>query len=519
MLQLTYKREENFVDNPSRAKRRKNKANKVTKANATTSEQRKVNRQVSTVAIEAIEQTIDMLKPIELSRSRKLQTFQLMLQDDSIRTCMEARFLGVAKSQANGKFVYDKSSETSVYLKDFFQHVMDNLEDQTMLTLAMTAMEMLYQEWAPFEFCGGHGTGEFSDKFVLKKLAYINPLSLDQGIPWKVKEGGKEILHLRQTSSAFVGTQGTGFSPLGWSGINPIDFRNVVYCSYSATASQPMGRSLFDALYTVWREKTLLQDLTITGVSKDFSGTPILYLPEDVLADAASDPSGAFGQQVANLQQNMLNMHTGDQSFMILPSDTQSENGSGARGYEIKFLGVEGGGKAFDVEGLVEQRRKAIFTTCGCQSLITGETGGGSMNLHEGQSNQLAHFVELDSLIIDTMWNKQIFPKLLRLNVMEVSAKDMPKWKGGSPQDISLSEKGQYFNRVMRSLPAVPDVVNSLLEDMEIDYRVPDDYTPDQVREMCFEFQEESKVGTGEGSSGQGSTAQKNSDSNVENTA
>ena len=71
----------------------------------------------------------------------------------------------------------------------------------------------------------------------------------------------------------------------------------------------------------------------------------------------------------------------------------------------------------------------------------------------------------------------------------------------------------------MRALPAHPDVVNHLLEVQGIAYRVPEETTAEEIREMLFDFQEESKTGTGEGSSGQGSSTQGNSDTNSENTA
>jgi hypothetical protein len=43
--------------------------------------------------------------------------------------------------------------------------------------------------------------------------------------------------------------------------------------------------------------------------------------------------------------------------------------------------------------------------------------------------------------------------------------------------------------------------------------------TPEEIRAMLFTFEEPSKVGTGEGSSGTGSNIQMNSETNNENAA
>ena len=98
---------------------------------------------------------------------------------------------------------------------------------------------------------------------------------------------------------------------------------------------------------------------------------------------------------------------------------------------------------------------------------------------------------------------------------------DIPVYQHGEVQPISLDEKGKYINRVARLLPAVPDVVNELLSDMGIDYRVKEDATEDDIREMLFTFVDESRVGEGDGSSGTGSSQDGggSSDTNSENAA
>jgi hypothetical protein len=513
--------------NTSRAKRRqRNASNNINKVVGTTTAQRASKKQFATAAITAVDHVVSMLKPFELSRTQRLRTYQLMLADDAVFSALDSRLSLIQKSQAKGKFKFNKNSEESVRVKDFFEYCMDNLEDQTVGTIGRTAADHIYNGFAPFETIYESGDGEWSDKWKLKKFVYIHPLTLSPTQPFETDAIGDHITGLRQDFSAF--TQATGmqvFSKNGlkikggsgtWNGVF-IDWRKIAYCSYSATLAEPFGNSPLDAAYTLWRAKQLLEDLGITGATRDMAGIPVIRLPSSLLEAAAADPSSQDAVQVAQITASMKNMHKGDQSIVILPSDTQSDLGTGALEFDFKLLGVEGSSGNSDIEEMVDKKRKAIFTVLASRHLISGEDGGGSYNLHEGQAGIHAHFAERDNMTVNDMWNKQIFPKLLKLNSWKVSKADMPVWVHGEVQPISLDEKGKFYNRVMRSLPAHPDVVNSLLKQLDIDYRIPEDHTPDQIREMTFDFQEESKVGGGD--SGTTQSGGQKSDTNSENAS
>lgn len=490
-------------------------------ANNTTTEQRASKRQLSSAAIEVVRKVVEILKPFELSRTQRNRTFATMMMDDCVFAGFDSRATSIELAQSNGRLHYKKDSSKSEELKKFLEYNMKMMQGSPR-SVGRSSAEMIPYGWAPHELVTHKHGGEYADLWTLKKLAYIHPLSLDQGKPFEVKEGGDKIDHLRQSSTAFAGTNGQyAGNRKSWSGIQEIDFRRVVAPSYLGLDCYPQGISVFDAVYVLWREKQLLQDLLLNGVQRDFSGTPILRLPSEVLEAAESDPSSPEAAQVTALASGMHEMHAGDSTFMILPSDAQSENGTGLRDYEIQFLGVEGGGKGFNITEIIEQKKKGIHMVLTTQHLVSGENGGGSYNLHEGQAANAALASERDNQIIDEMWNKVIFPKLLRLNNIPYTLEDLPVWKHGEAQPISYDEYGKFVNRVARLLPAVPDVGNKLLDMLGVDYRIDDNATPDEVRAMAFEFSEPSKTGTGGGSSGTGDTQSggSGSDSNSENSA
>jgi hypothetical protein len=314
----------------------------ITKASR---ESRQSKAQLSSIGIETIRKVVDWLKPIELSPSNRFRTYQLMLMDDAIFSGIDSRSVLISKAQSGGYLKYNKSSEESKRIKDYLQYNLDNLEGQTMRSIGVTCSTMIHNGTALFEKVLTKGRDEYSDKWVLQKLSPIHPLTLDTSKPFTVADDGDSYLTLNQSTLAFTGTGGVGLtgSRMTGSGVKEVPWAKVCYSSYANAYSQLLSSSPLDALYNVWREKVLLQDITKVGVTKDMAGMPVIEVPIDILDKSAADPSSSEGRLMEGLQDAMANMHNGDQSFVILPSDTISESGQGAKQYNLRFLGVDGG--------------------------------------------------------------------------------------------------------------------------------------------------------------------------------
>ncbi len=501
------------MSNKKRRNNRKNKASIVQKAGVprNTTAQRASKRQISSAGIQQVKRMVDLIKPWELSPSQRGQTYLTMLRDDAVSSAMSARTMPIELSQAKGRFVYDKNSEESVKLKDFFEYAMANLEGQTPRSIAKECAESLAFEYSPFENTYKEGTGDFSHLFTLKKLAYIHPLTLNKSQSYSVKEGGNEIEFLRQTSAASNGSEGLfrTSTSIGKGSIKEIDFRRVSYVSCDGTGSMFGGNSLLDKAYDSWREKVFLSELALAGTSKDLAGTPILKIPSQLLAEASADPTSISGQMVEQLTSAMANLHAGEDAFVVLPSDAHNEAGSGALQYDIKFQGVEGGGKTHNISEMIDQRRRAIFTVFGTQYLAMGESDkGGSYNMLEGSSNITSLYVDRDNLLIEEFWSDQVFPLLLKLNGWVVDKlSDMPRWVSGDATPVSLDEMGKLLQRAgsVAMLPTKdPVFLNEMYSKLGIDYRFDEKLTPEQVNELTGEFT--SNAAEGEGSSGTGSS-------------
>lgn len=484
----------------------------------TTVDQRNASKSVATPAIHTVSKMVELLKPYELNDSNRFTTYQLMLQDEAITSSVDQRITAIEVAQSTPKFKYNKNSEKSVYIKRYLEYCLRNMK-QSPRQIGRNCAELVYNGISLHEIVSKIDStgGEFDGMFVLDDLVYIDPLTLDKIKPFISSDSGRKIIAWRQLISAFKDTSGLLSSIQGNVGAVEIDARKVALISYSASSSRPLGSSALDAVYTLWREKQLLSELLLASATKDLAGTPVLRIPLSLI-EQANDPNSDAYRTVQQLTEHMTNLHSGDSTFCILPSSL-AEGSSTIPEYDISFKGIDGQGRMFNLLDIIESKRKAIFNVLGASHLLTGENGGGSYNLYEGAANTSTFYSKRDNMLIEDMWNKQIIPLLLKLNNISIDSEDdRVTYVSSEIQPISLSEYGQFVMRTMRLLPAIPDVGNALLERMGVEYRIPDEVTPEEYREMLFEFSDPSKVGTSEGSSGQGGNIQQNSDINGENS-
>lgn len=468
-----------------------------TQNRASTKEQRASKSEAGTVSIIHVKEIVEILKPYELSKSQRLKTFQLMLLDDAVSSAFQANSVFIEKAFANHHIEFDNNSDKSTEAKEFLSWNLENLVGQSIRSVARSAAEFKRDGLAPFEKIFERGFGKWEKtpsgvkSWKIKKLNYIHPLTLYPTEPFVITGGGRDITEMRQTQVSLKNSASSATANIGKNkkGYISIPMNKVVLMTYSATDAQPFGNSPFEACYTAWREKVLLQDLTSVGVSKDLSGTPILTLPANILNDAAADPSSAAGLMVEALKESMANLHAGDQASMLMPSDTFSESGNGAREFDIRFLGVDGGGRAFDLEALVEQRKKAIYNVFGAANLIAADSSGGYNQL-EGQTNLHTHFIERDIAVIEEAWNKNIIPQLFRLNEWELSEEDMPKLRAGELTPVTIEEFSKGIQRVgaVGLIPRTPQVINEILSGLGMKYRVDETMSLEELDNVLTDY-------------------------------
>ena len=493
---------------------------KVSPPTSTTTEQRASKRRIGTSGIQLLKDQIEWLKPFELSASQRLITYERMMLDPDVSTPYNKTKEMIEQAFSSYEIKYNKHSDASKQARDFMKW---NIEASFNMTTSPRSVAAHAYSFAKGRLAISEkeyeksSSGDWKGFWGLKGLYPVALSTLDASNPFKIDDKGRKISYARQRTAAFKENIFAGVLPVTKDGFVNIDRNKLALFTDSPDPINPFGISVFDGIYEEWRFKTLVKEILLTGVAKDLAGTPIFYVPSIIMEEAEADPNSWQATFLKDLDNQAANLHNGDQTYIRLPSDPHQGTTS-LREFEVKFLGIEGNGKGFDLVAILEQSKKAIYNGFGAANLLAGENGGGSYNLIEGQNSNHAFTVKRNVTLIEEVWNKDIWPQLFRLNEWNLSPDDMPKFKAGPVSPVSMDEAGKFIQRVGTSgyLPVVPEVINHFLSTAGIPYQVPEDMSTEELRKILSD--NTSNAGEGNGTSGTGNS-QTNGDGNKENKA
>ena len=175
------------------------------------------------------------------------------------------------------------------------------------------------------------------------------------------------------------------------------------------------------------------------------------------------------------MQQNVANIHAGEQSYMVMPSDLFDN--TSMRQYSVTFQGIQGNGKQFNTTELIEQRQKAIYNRLGAGALVSeSDTDVTS----EGRSF-LSLTVDRDKDVLIEAINTQVIPQLLSLNGYSLSEGDTPKFTSLDITPPNVADNSSAIQRVVgvSAIPLTPEVINEFYRMLGIEYRIPDSIVSD----------------------------------------
>lgn len=509
----------------SRNKSKYKQREEVTKA-ATPQRMRK--NVISTKGLYGIQKLVERLAPIELKWPLSMETFELMKQDVDIFAALNLNYILVEKQFTDYKITHNPASEASKTSAEFLKYCLDNMDNQTLLQAVKNIETFKEKGFSTIE--KGYKRipeGAYKDMWGISELANIPQLSLSRYNPFTYVNGSRKIKNLMQDTRAF---ENSPYTPYNKGAIEqPIPYytqpeiaipRNkFMLFGDNATDSTPFGNPLFKALYKVWKEKCLIEDYETVGVSKDLGGIVKLKLPQSILDKAAIDPASQEAQFVKDYMQDAANMHAGEQSYIMLPSDTLP-NSNSTPAYDMTLQGVEGSGKSFKTDDLIAARRKAIFDCFGAGHIPMGDSGG-SYNAVEGKMIIHSQYVKRDANTIADVLNKDLIPQLMQINGIKLSYSDLPKIVPNEVEETSLDELGKFYQRLMtsNSIVLTKENILAIQETLGFDTRHLEDKTEEELLDYMNALgAATSRSGDGDGTSGTGNTQNAaGGDMNMEN--
>lgn len=457
----------------------------------------------------------------DLSWPHFLDTYSAMLKDDAVSVAIQAKDTLIIKALKDYEVqAGDKEDDQSVDAAKFVKWCLSNMEDQSFFELLENICTYNIYGFSAFEKVYTRvNSGEYEGRTKIKKISPRSQKSLDTSAPLNYSEDGRSFLGINQSrrnlprlnslpSGRFGGlgnssirgqqsaSRGTGFD--NRSDVITIPENKVMIFAYRGWNGNKLGNSPLKSVYSAWKEKKIIEEYQTIGISKDLGGMPVLEVPIEMLNKAAADPTSQEAQVVRDLQRDVANMHAGDQSYMILPSDTDETKN---KLFNIKFLGVDGGGRQFDLQEAINSRRQAILDTFGAGFISLGNGGGGSYAMMDGKTSVHEAFVERDIAFIIDVFQRQLFPQLLAINGIRLSEDKMPKMVPAKISEYSTDEWSKAIQRTasVGFLPQTVELTNELLTKMGIEALLPKDMTDEELQEMTTDNTSSAGEGMQEG--------------------
>lgn len=475
----------------------------------------------------------EMMKVEELRWPYFLATVDAMKQDHTVSTALDTKYVFVTKAFNDFKVLFNRNSEASKKAADFVDYAFRNLANQqTLRDVARSAATFNEYGFSIFEkvYRTESAPSKYAGYITIDKIAFRPQASLSRSKPWAFDDDGRTLKGIYQSRMAFANFQsGVTQIPGALSLITSlsstadeifIPINKLMVMSLGGTESNPSGVSPLVGCYRAFREKVLIENLETIGASKDLGGIIELKIPSQILNKAAIDKNSQEAIMVQGLMADAANAHAGEQAYFILPSDMNTQGGEQ---FKMSLKGIDGAGKQYSTQELVNSRKKAILDRFGAGFINLGNDGQGSYNLSESKQSIHSHFVQRDIDIIVEAFNKNLIPQLLALNDIRLSDEDMPKLKPGLIQEVDMEGFSKFVQRIgaVGYLPKTPTVINKILEVGGFDEEIPEDMKTEDLLQLLGEDTSRSGDGMTAGSNGNGtgkiSAKRDNSTSNMDN--
>lgn len=458
------------------------------------------------------------LKQQELAMPRRLFTYDDMAQDEAIKQPLELTQTLTLLGISNGSWE-STGSTTSQAAADKLNYFIHNMTYGTWFEAAVNMVSSIKYGFAFLNIVLEKRThGEYAGSMCIKKLA---PRSQKGLYGWIYDDKEREVLGILQKPQNLRNSNGIGNyqgltsrASLGAHSnkdLTPIYNRNLLRFTHNSVNNNPQGNSALNACFDPYTEKKVIEQYEIIGISKDFGGLVVVRVNEELMRKALNptdNPEDAAAY--FNLENQVANIHAGKQSYIML-SDEMCGDGK-TFSYDIKLLGIEGGGKQYNTSDIVDQKRKAIYNCFGAGYLLLGQDSHGSYNL--SSTGRLTHSfqVEKNTAEIVSVIDSDLTTKLLAANDIYLSHKDMPKFVPANPDQLSFDDGGKFIQRAKSVGALTETAAKHVYKLMGIPF--------DGLENIDFTSKDSSRAGESRGTSGIGNSqdGSANSATNVENT-
>ena len=460
----------------------------------------------------------------ELAMPRRFCTFDAMMLDDAVYNSVDVTNALVLESLDKGKFVAPKGSVKGKIAADFLNYSIRNMTFGTWRDAISSSCSDLKHGFSLLNLVTEKRKyGKYKGNWVIKKLA---PRTQSSVYGWVFDKNNRDLKGFVQKpmlvkdrepkTKDFAGNipfNNISNGVLKTNNYPFIDSKNLLHFRYNPVDDNPQGDSPLLHCYDAWKEKKLIEQYEVIGVSKDMSGVVVVDAPPELIEKAA-DPSNYPAEYAAyqELQKNAAALQAGTSALIVLSSAIDPT--TKGRDYDISFKGIDGGGKQYKTSEIIDQKRKSIYNVFGAGFLLLGQSGHGSNALSSNQMTTHDYYVERNvGWKVDAI-NSQLVPRLLAINNIELDWEDLPKFETIDPSKPDIEAISKAIQRLKATGAMTPAALTKWYEDMGLPI--------EGIEDLVFDDGDTSDVGrASDGTSGNGTSQSggASSDSNSDNAA
>ncbi len=450
---------------------------------------------------------IDDQRKHDLKMPRRFITYDNMYMDDCVYNSIDITNLLSITALFGGSFVSKSGKQKSNKAADFLNYCIRNMTSGTYLEFLQNMVTDIRHGFSIQNIVTEKRKyGPWKGSWVLKKLSPRDQKSL---YGWLWNKDQTELLGMVQkprltatrdfnhnisyNDGLRVLAQGKFYE----SNYPIVRTTQMLHSRFNCTNNNPQGDSPLNYCYTAWMEKKLIEEYQTIGVSKDLGGMIVLRVPSKLI-EHANDKDRypeAFAEYQA-LQENAADLHAGKSSFMLLTSDSYESTKKYM--YDIQLQGIEGSGKQYNTEDIINQKKNSIYNCFGTGFLLLGQDSVGSYNLSSSATSTHGYYIERNILQKEDTLNNQLAPRLLVANDIYLNWEDMPVYKSINPTETSSDELSKTVQRMASVNKITPKALMAIYEEMGWD--------TEGIEDLDFNDKGQSRAGDGMATAGEGTS-------------
>lgn len=287
-------------------------------------------------------------------------------------------------------------------------------------------------------------------------------------------------------------------------GLKKLPADRILLFKVNPSSNYPYGRSPLADAYMSWRVLEELRGIETVSANRNLNGIPHLSCPSEIMDESSDDPEDKA--RVFKLKQQMSRVSTGEQTYIITPSDRYDQTEGASAQYDFKV--VTGSSSHLTALGSIISRYKNEVFQAMCADILTIDDGqSASSSLTTNKQTMFNMFVEARLREFIEVINNDLIPDLFARNGWDITK--TPKLKYDRVEKLTVAEMAKAIQQLSatQTIPITAENTNYIAEIFGFPTRVPLDIEFDdliKIRGYGLDIQSRSGDGLAVGTVGEG---------------